>query len=229
VAPPDVAIELAESIYAELFGLEERDGERRSLFDYFHGRCTLVGWLRAVLAQRLVDRARSSRRVEQLRDDRAETAAAGAPAYDPDRPRYVTLVRRALASALSSLVPRDRLRLALYYTDQMRLAACGRVLGESEATVSRKLERTRRDLRRAIEDRLRRQDGLSEAEIAACFDYGRSDGSFDLGAALPGSVSQAERRQQSVPGQPVEAPAEPAVPAVQDSGAESFLVRGGSE
>ena len=61
VAPHDAARELADSIYADLFGLEERDGVRRSLFDYFHGRSSLAGWLRAVLAQRMVDPAWQNR------------------------------------------------------------------------------------------------------------------------------------------------------------------------
>src|SRR5262245_18378257 len=38
------ARELADSLYADLFGLAERDGVRRSLFRYFHGRSSLPTW-----------------------------------------------------------------------------------------------------------------------------------------------------------------------------------------
>lgn len=186
-APPDVARDLADTLYADLFGLEERDGRRRSLFDYFHGRSSLAGWLRAVIAQRVVDRARVARRTEPLpEDDEPGPKPAVEPRLpDVDEPRQRGLVRRALAAALHALEPRDRLRLALYYTQDLTLAASGRVLGESEATVSRKLERTRRHLRGAIEQRLREVDRLSDEQIAACFDYGRSDPGFDLARALP--------------------------------------------
>ena len=49
------ARELADSLYADLYGLRESEGRRKSLFDYFHGRSKLGTWLRAVLAQRHVD------------------------------------------------------------------------------------------------------------------------------------------------------------------------------
>ena len=53
------ARELADSLYAELYGLRESAGQRKSLFDYFHGRSKLGTWLRAILAQRHVDGIRS--------------------------------------------------------------------------------------------------------------------------------------------------------------------------
>ncbi|MGE5358439.1 MAG: RNA polymerase sigma factor [Bacteroidales bacterium] len=184
-APEDTARELADSLYADLFGLDSRDGVRRSLFDYFHGRSALVGWLRAVLAQRLVDRARAALRFEPLPDDPAALGASPeSSAPDVDRGRYLRLVRLALAAALAALAPRDRLRLTLYYARQMRLAAVGRLLGESEATASRKLERTRAELRGAIERGLR-DNGLSNVEIACCFEYAASDPAFDISKALP--------------------------------------------
>ena len=58
--PGGGARELADSLYGELYGLRERAGERQSLFRYFEGRSSLGTWLRAVLAQRYVDRVRAS-------------------------------------------------------------------------------------------------------------------------------------------------------------------------
>lgn len=245
VAPPDEAIELAETLHADLFGLEERGGERRSLFDYFHGRSSLSGWLRAVLAQRVVDRARANRRLEQL--DEAELdvrTAGGGEAPDVDERRYLPLVRSALTTELAALAPRDRLRLALYYTDQMTLASCGRLLGESEATVSRKLERTRRALRASIERRLRHDEGLGDAEVASCFEYGRSDAAFDLHLSLPVREDGNARSEEPEgagnpvtedvsagrrPAGPAGETAEGAVPAarVQARAARSFSMKGG--
>jgi uncharacterized membrane protein len=51
----------------------------------------------------------------------------------------------------------------------MTLAAIGRVLGEHEATVSRKLEKARRALRYQVEQALAEQ-GLSPAAISRAFE-----------------------------------------------------------
>jgi galactokinase len=94
-------------------------------------------------------------------------------------------VRHALAEALAGLEPRDKLRLSLYYAREMTLAAIGRVLNESEATASRKLERTRQDLRSAVEKRLREGERLTDAQIDLCFEHARTDPAFDLARTLP--------------------------------------------
>jgi RNA polymerase sigma-70 factor (ECF subfamily) len=185
-APPDAARDVADSLYGDLFGTTERDGRRRSLFDYYHGRSSLAGWLRAVVSQRLVDRAREAKRTTPLPEpgDAAEPAARSEPP-DPDRGRLLTAARAALQGALAALVPRDRLRLSLYYTQNMTLAAIGGAIGESEATASRKLERTRRDLRAAVEATLRGQ-GLGDAAVDECFEHARTDPAFDLARDLGG-------------------------------------------
>jgi RNA polymerase sigma-70 factor (ECF subfamily) len=178
----DRARDVADSVYGELYGLDERDGARRSLFDYFHGRSSLAGWLKAVVAQRLVDKARAARRFEPLPDEEASSPGLpGAAAFElePDRARFLRLVRHAMAGALAGLDARDRLRLSLYYAQEMTLAAVGRVLGESEATSSRKLERTRRTLRAAVETRLRNVDRLTDAQVHECFEHARTDPAFD--------------------------------------------------
>ena len=76
--PGGGARDLADSLYADLFGLRDRAGERQSLFRYFHGRSSLTTWLRAVLAQRYVDRLRTDRRLEALPDEESAGALAGA-------------------------------------------------------------------------------------------------------------------------------------------------------
>lgn len=184
----DRARDVADSIYAELYGLEERGGSRRSLFDYFHGRSTLAGWLNAVVAQRLVDKARAARRFEPLPDgDESMPGQASdtSAEFDLDRRRFLALVRQALGAAITGLDVRDRLRLTLYYAQQMTLADVGRALGESEATSSRKLERTRLALRAAVERRLREGDQLTEDQVAMCFEHARTDPAFDLARTLP--------------------------------------------
>jgi RNA polymerase sigma-70 factor (ECF subfamily) len=171
IDPGGAARDLADSLYADLFGLRERDGDRQSLFRYFHGRSSLATWLRAVLAQRHVDRMRSQRRTEPLPDDES-VAALPAPAvqFEPDRQRYLDLIRRVLLQVVALLAPRDRLRLACYYAREMTLAQTGKVLAEHEATTSRQLGRTRKAIREEVERLLKGAHHLSDAEVARCFE-----------------------------------------------------------
>jgi len=175
--PTGGARELADSLYAELYGVRDGAGERRSLFQYFQGRSSLATWLRAVLSQRYVDRLRVQRRLEPLPDEeRAAPPTVAAHAAtdrveppDPDRERYLSLVRRALGRAVARLTDRDRLRLGCYYVQELTLAETGRLLKESEATASRQLARTRRAIRDDVERQLRAEAGLTGDQIDACF------------------------------------------------------------
>lgn len=188
-----LARELADSLYADLYGLRESASGRKSLLDYFHGRSKLSTWLRAVLAQRYVDEIRRTQKTQPIEGEdgeervdlaaRAETSvpsgAQEAP-LDVERAKHMAILQAALVMALDALAPRDRLRLAYYYADERTLAEIGRLLGEHEATVSRKLDRTRRDLRRAVEAALRDGKKLSDAQVQASFDYAREQWPFDL-------------------------------------------------
>jgi RNA polymerase sigma-70 factor (ECF subfamily) len=190
--------ELADSLYADLYGITLRGGARQSLFRHFHGRSSLATWLRAVLAQRHVDRIRASRRVEPLPDDESPRAIASRPeTVDPERRRYLALIEQALASALKGLAARDRLRLGCYYAQGMTLAKLGQLLGEHEATASRHLARTRRIIREDIERQLR-LEGLGDAEMAQCLSSVLDDaGPIDLSRMLangnPRKESDADR------------------------------------
>ncbi len=194
------ARDLADSLCADLYGLRERDAQRKSLFDYFHGRSKLGTWLHAVLARRHVDEMRRARKTEPLEDEagepRAEIAALPSASStnvlpDPERASYTAILQVTLAAALGALDPRDRLRLAHYYVDDRTLAEIGRLLGEHEATVSRKLERTRRDIRRGVEEALRRDKKWSDAQMRLCLEYAAGQWPFDLTASLRQSGARA--------------------------------------
>jgi RNA polymerase sigma factor (sigma-70 family) len=162
--------ELADSLYGELFGLGETEGRRRSLLAHYHGRSRLLTWLRSVLVQRRVDRLRATRRLESLPDgEHGAKLTASASPPDPERDPLIRVAQAAIDAAIDRLEPRDRLRLRLYYGQDMTLAAVGRVLGEHEATVSRKLERARKTLRQQVE-RVMVDSGLAPAAIARAFE-----------------------------------------------------------
>src|ERR1700746_1889056 len=182
---------LADSLYADLYGLRESsDGSRRSLFDYFHGRSKLTTWLHAILAQRQIDEIRRTQKIESLEDpgsddsDSRELPKTKTASPDPERDAYLAMMQACVTAALRDLAPRDRLRLAYYYVDDLTLAQIGKLLGEHEATVSRKLERTRTDLKRCLEDALREEKQLTEAQLKLCFEYARQQWPFDLTRAL---------------------------------------------
>ena len=184
--PSGGARDLADSLYADLYGFPDQQGKRKSLFRYFHGRSSLSTWLRAVLAQRHVDRLRTARRLEPLPDEEAlSSQPEAADASDPDRPRFLTLIKRALGLAVARLDSRDRLRLGCYYGQELTLAQTGRLLGEHEATASRNLARTRKALRIDVERELRTADGLDDAQVARCFEVVTEDARFmDLADVL---------------------------------------------
>jgi len=196
--PGGGARDLADSLYADLFGLGSHPGERQSLFRYFHGRSSLATWLRAVLAQRHVDRLRAHRRLEALPEEESPSTLRAADASsEPERDRYVGLMRRALPEAIVHLPPRDRLRLACYYAQELTLAQTGRMLGESEATVSRQIARTRAAIRTALEHQLK-AEGLGRTEIVECFgSVARDAGPLDLTDMLGHESSAVPTRKKS--------------------------------
>lgn len=183
------ARDLADSLYADLYGIPKDDGQRKSLFNYFQGRSSLATWLRAVLAQRYVDRIRAQRRIAPLPDDERQSEAAAKPGHyrssdpapDPDRARHLQLLQDALGGAIADLDARDRLRLSCYYAQNLTLAETGRLLKEHEATVSRQLARTRRVIREQVERRLRDEGKLKDAQITQCFAFASEDaGPIDI-------------------------------------------------
>jgi RNA polymerase sigma-70 factor (ECF subfamily) len=166
------AREIADSLYADLYGIDQRGGTRQSLLRYFHGRSSLATWLRAVLSQRYVDRVRVERRTEPLPDELSIGTSSSPP--DPDCSRFVDILRSALQRALAQLDTRDRLRLRCYYAQELTLAQTGKLLKEHEATTSRQLARTRQTLRKAVERDLQSQ-GLNDVQITRCFDCATHD------------------------------------------------------
>jgi RNA polymerase sigma-70 factor len=187
IDPTGNARDLADALYADLYGFQDREGNRKSLFRYFNGRSSLATWLRAVLAQRHVDRLRTVRRLEPLPEEESVAPSQATPDdLDPERPQYLMLVRRALGLAVSKLDPRDRLRLGCYYGQSLTLAETGRLMGEHEATVSRNLARTRKAIREDVENQLRSEAGLNDAQVARCFEVASEDGrGVDLTDVLP--------------------------------------------
>ncbi len=148
------ARELADSIYADLYGIRTREsGERVSKLESYTGRGSLEGWLRTVLAQEYVNRYRSGRRNVSLEEREEEGHQLPAPARE-GTPLPDSRLEAAVDGALSALEAEDRFILAAYFLDGRTLAQVARMLGVHESTISRKLEKITSGLRKRILENL---------------------------------------------------------------------------
>jgi RNA polymerase sigma-70 factor, ECF subfamily len=148
--------ELADSLYAELYGLRDNGGGRRSPFASYSGRGSLQGWLRATLVQRFRDRYRRTYRENPL-DEVDPAAPENAASISAD----TGLLERAVARTLGLLATDDRFMLSAYYLDRWTLQQIARTIEVHEATISRRLKRLVAELRKQLVANLRRE-GLSE-------------------------------------------------------------------
>jgi RNA polymerase sigma-70 factor len=160
------AAELADSLFADLYGVNARDGVRRSKLVFYTGRGSLEGWLRTVMAQEFINRYRKQKRTVSLEEQTEEgvqfTAAVPEPAFVSNRTSDQQL-EAATDEALAELSSEDRFTLASYYLDGRTLAEIARTLGLHESSVSRRLERLATGLRKRILAGLRMQ-GMSHAQ-----------------------------------------------------------------
>jgi RNA polymerase sigma-70 factor, ECF subfamily len=181
----DAAEDLAQSIWAELYGLRVRkDGMPASKLAYYSGRGSLAGWLRAVVAQLAVDTFRKQSRLVQAEEDTdldrlardtniAEGQAMHAGVPNPEESisnRFAqTDMQHALSQSVQELAAEDRLLVKLYYFDNLRLREAGVVLGVHEATASRRLTRIQTDLRKRVTRILIEERGWTQAETERSF------------------------------------------------------------
>ncbi|HYU47008.1 MAG TPA: sigma-70 family RNA polymerase sigma factor [Terriglobales bacterium] len=198
------ASELADSLFADLYGVNMRsdhhrpDAEgvnlRRSKLIFYTGRGSLEGWLRTVMAQEFINRYRKQRRTvsleEQTEDGVQFATPAPEPACAPDQ-----RLAAATDQALAELSSEDRFVLASYYLDGRTLAEIARTLGLHESSISRRLDRVSDGLRKRILAGLRER-GMSYAQATEALDTDVRDVQLDLRGRL-----------------------------MQDSGAQSFSIR----
>jgi len=143
------ARELADTLYADLYGTTTRAGQRVSKLSSYSGRGSLEGWLRTVLSQEYVNRYRRTKRQVSLDEESEEGAQFQAPDPQPAPPADPRLAQ-ATDEALAFLSGEDRLVLSAYYLDGRTLAEIARMLGVHESTISRKLDKLAKALRKHI-------------------------------------------------------------------------------
>ena len=174
--------ELADSVYADLYGTRMREGNRVSRLNYYSGRGSLDGWLRTVLAQEFVNTYRKQRRMVSLDEDSEEgvqfAAAVSEPVVAAD-PRLAN----AIDEALRSLAAEERFVLASYFLDGRTLAQIARALSVHESTISRKIEKLTKALRKQIGKNLVRQ-GMSRRQAEEALTADVRDLAVDIRASL---------------------------------------------
>ncbi len=189
--------ELADSLYASLYGTETREGQRVSKLSFYMGRGSLEGWLRTVLAQEFVNQYRKRRREVSL-DEHLEqgeqfaekpAADGGAPAapVDPASSGADPRLEAAADQALASLDAEERFILASYYLDGRTLAQIARTLGKHESTISRRLEKLAQALRKKTLAALE-QRGLSRRQAEEALETDVRDLAVDVRGRLAQEV-----------------------------------------
>jgi RNA polymerase sigma-70 factor (ECF subfamily) len=180
------AAELADSLFADLYGVNARDGARRSKLVFYTGRGSLEGWLRTVMAQEFINRYRKQKRMVSLEEQTEEGVQFAAAVSDPTRASDRASDQRLEAAtdeALAELSSEDRFTLASYYLDGRTLAEIARTLGLHESSVSRRLERLATGLRKRILAGLRMQ-GMSHAQATEALETDVRDLQVNLRSRL---------------------------------------------
>jgi len=178
--------ELADSLYSEMFGLTERDGERRSPLAYYSGRGSLKGFLRASLAQRHVDGHRRTGRETSLpAGELAVTPVARATAGD-----VMERLKNCLAVTLGGLDAEERFVLSAWFLDRRTLLEIARTLRVHEATVSRRIGRLTERLHKELLANLQGA-GMSRAAALEALGTDPRDININLRGLLQGSSSRA--------------------------------------
>ena len=189
--------EIADSLYAELFGLKDQDGHRRSPLASYSGRGSLMGWLRTTLAQRYVDHFRHTHREAPLEHDEFAAATQTPPvADDTTRLRLESIIQ----TTLRDLNTEDRFLLASYFLDGRTLLEIARLLRVHEATVSRKLKRLTGSIRKKLLRELQRR-GFSRAAAEEALSIDPRDLNLNLRKILqiatgPPFSDQYQRKRQ---------------------------------
>jgi RNA polymerase sigma-70 factor, ECF subfamily len=198
------ARELADCLYADLYGTTLRDGQRASKLASYTGRGSLEGWLRTVLAQEYVNRYRRQRRLVSLDEESEEgvqfPAATPEPIVAAD-----SRLNTAVDEALSELCGEDRFVLASYYLDERTLAEIARTLHVHESTISRKLDKLAKTLRKRILAALGRR-GMSRQQAQEALEVDVRDLRVNIRGRLmqeSATPSFSEKKTEASAGEPL--------------------------
>ncbi|MDE3135199.1 MAG: sigma-70 family RNA polymerase sigma factor [Acidobacteriota bacterium] len=197
------ARELADSLYADLFGTPTRDGRRISKLAHYCGRGSLAGWLRTVLAQSYVNNYRDARHTVSLDSEGEGREPGHAPEADA-APAIDARLDAATDEALASISAEDRYLLACYFLDERTLAEIGKILRVHESTISRRLGKLTESLRECILAGLRSR-GMTDRQAQEALEVDVRDIAVDIRRRLTqDSAAGAFSSEKPLPAEKVE-------------------------
>jgi RNA polymerase sigma-70 factor, ECF subfamily len=145
--------------------------------------------LRTVLAQEWVNRYRKQKRMVSL-DEELERGVQFASAKKEALTQATEPVIVATDATLAALPAEDRYLLASYFLDKRTLADIAGTLGVHESTVSRKVEKLVKNIRKQIVSRLTRE-GMSRRQAEEAMEIDVRDFSLNVVEALRPAQKQA--------------------------------------
>jgi RNA polymerase sigma-70 factor, ECF subfamily len=184
--------ELADSLYADLYGISARGEQGPSKLNSYSGIGSLMGWLRTVMVQGFIDRKRTGQRLTSLdeEDDEGERRIPEA-AQQPVELTSIPDPRlsEVTDAALATMTPEDRYIVASYYLDRQTLTELSGILSVHESTISRRLEKITQKLRKTIRVGLLKR-GMSAAEVEDALQTDVRDLELDVRGRLKESAQK---------------------------------------
>ena len=171
-----IARDLSDSLAGDLF---------LNKIASYSGRGSLASWLKALLTHTYIDHYRARQRTVSLetRLDLLRTLCASQHASHPQPdPR----LHQAIQQAFARRTPEERFLLSIYFFDSWTLAEVARATGVHESSVSRRLNRIVKQLRRGVTCNLRTA-GMTSGQIEESFTSSILELSIDLRELLSGS------------------------------------------
>jgi RNA polymerase sigma-70 factor (ECF subfamily) len=155
--------EVRQRLRMELF----LPGKARSKLDYFSGRGSLGGWLRAVAAQDHVNLQRSRQRHQPKDLSAYFFEAASAPDARWVREECRQALRLALEEALAVVPERERTALRMSALDGSSIDDIARVFQMHRSTAARWLVRAKAEVAERVREGLVRRLGASAGDLSS--------------------------------------------------------------
>ena len=169
------ASDVADQVIADLW--------QRGKMARYEGRSTLRTWLGSIVAHAALNAMKAGRRTVPLDGEGDGVSHGPAPgaSHRPAGPEK-SMLEELVAEAMARVPGEDKLLLLLHYEQGLTLDEIAAVHGDSKAALSRRLQRTRNELRASIDALARRRAGASAESLRAGIDLGQLE--LDLGRLL---------------------------------------------
>ena len=175
--------DVADQVVADLW--------QRGKMARYQGRSTLRTWLGSIVAHAALNAMKSGRRTVPL-EEGEDVPRTGPPVAEGLLGHERSLLEDLVKEAMTNLEPEAKLLLLLHYEQGLTLDEIASVHGGSKAALSRRLQRTRDELRVAIDSLARRAGGSSADALRAGIDLGHLE--LDLARLLGGVAAEREPR-----------------------------------